>query len=161
MRFFLVRHTRTYKPAEEREIELKKYVLCGWLLLVMNLALSAIITFVVLGDKEFKYHMITTIALAAYTFFTFTFAIINIVRYKKYNSPVYSAAKMISLIAASVSMLTLETAMLTAFGGAETEGFSNWMLPLTGAAVMIFAITMSIYVIVSGHKKLKKITPNN
>jgi hypothetical protein len=161
MRFFLVRHTRTYKPAEERDIELKRYRFCGWLLLVMNLALSVIITIVSLGGKEIKYHMITTIAIAAYTFFTFTFAIINIVRYKKYNSPVYSAAKMISLIAASVSMFTLETAMLTVFGGAETESFSKWMLPLTGAVVMVFAITIAIYMIVNSFKQLKKITPNN
>ena len=102
-------------------------------------------------------HMITTIALAAYTFFTFVFAIINIVKYKKYNSPVYSAAKMISLIAATVSMLTLETTMLTVFGAENSAEFKTLMLALTGAAVAIFAITISIYMIVQGGRNLKNL----
>jgi hypothetical protein len=53
--------------------------------------------------------MITTIAMAAFTFSTFIIAIINLVRYKKYKSPVYSAIKIVSFIAGCVSMLTLET----------------------------------------------------
>ena len=99
--------------------------------------------------------MITTIAIAAYTFFTFTFAIINLVRYKKYKSPVYSSAKTISLIAGAVSMLTLETTMLTTFGTTEGPLFNQIMLTLTGVAVIAFAITMAIIMIVKGHKKLK------
>ena len=157
MRFFLLKHTRAYKPAEQAEIELKKYTFCGWMLLAMNLALSVIIFFIVYLNKTFEYHMIVTIALAAYTFFTFTFAIVNIVRYRKYNSAVYSAAKLISLISACVSMLTLETTMLTVFGEANSANFSRIMLSLTGSAVSLFSIAMSIIVIVVGHKKLKKL----
>ena len=102
--------------------------------------------------------MITTIAMAAYTFFTFTFAIINSIKYKKYKSPVYSAAKTISLIAGAVSMLTLETTMLTTFGSEQDPMFRQIMLSLTGAAVIGFAITMAIIIIVKGNKLLKKPT---
>ena len=122
----------------------------------MNLALSAIIFFIVYLNKTFEYHMITTIALAAYTFTTFTFAIINIVKYRKYNSPVFSAAKMITLIAACVSMLTLETTMLTVFGDGTTAEFNQLMLGLTGLAVSAVAITMPIMMIVKGRKALKE-----
>ena len=156
MRFFLLKHTRNYKPAEQAEMELKKHNICAILLLVMNLALSVIIFFIVYLNKTFVYHMITTIALAAYTFTTFTFAIINIVKYRKYNSPVYSAAKMITLIAACVSMLTLETTMLTVFGESNTAEFSQLMLGLTGIAVSVVAITMPIIMLVKGVKALKK-----
>ena len=119
MRFFLVKHTRKYKANEQKEVELKKYVVSGWLLLFMNLALAVIVFFMVYFNRTFYHHMITTIAMAAYTFLTFTFAIINVIRYRKYNSPIYSAAKIISLIAGSVSILTLETTMLTTFGTTE------------------------------------------
>ena len=158
MRFFLVRHTRIYKPAEKEEMELKKHNICAILLLVMNIVLSAIIFFIVYLNKTFEYHMITTIALAAYTFTTFSFAIVNLVRYRKYNSPVFSAAKMITLIAACVSMLTLETTMLTVFGDTATAEFSRLMLGLTGAAVSAVAITMPIIMIVRGRKALKRKT---
>ncbi|MBR4406732.1 MAG: hypothetical protein IKT27_00255 [Clostridia bacterium] len=156
MRFFLVKHTRKYKANEQTEIEMRKYVLSGWLLLFMNLALAVIVFFIVYWNKTFNHHMITTIALATYTFLTFTFAIVNIVRYKKYKSPVYSAAKNISLIAGSVSMLTLETTMLTTFGTNENPLFNQIILSLTGVAVIGFAITMAIIMITKGTKNLKE-----
>ena len=155
MRFFLVKHTRKFKANEETTIEVKKSILCGYLLIAMNLALAVIVFFMVYWNKTFYHHMITTIALAAYTFFTFTFAIINLVRYKKYKSPIYSSAKTISLIAGAVSMLTLEATMLTTFGTNENALFSQIMLSLTGVAVIGFAITMAIIMIVKGNKQLK------
>ena len=157
MRFFLVKHTRKYKVNEETTIEVKKSILCGYLLIAMNLALAVIVFFMVYWNKTFYHHMITTIALAAYTFFTFTFAIINLVKYRKYKSAVYSSAKTISLIAGAVSMLTLEATMLTTFGTNESPLFSQLMLSLTGAAVIGFAITMAIIMIVKGNKELNDI----
>ena len=157
MRFFLVKHTRKYKANEETTIEAKKSILCGYLLIAMNLALAVIVFFMVYWNKTFYHHMITTIALAAYTFFTFTFAIINLVKYRKYKSAVYSSAKIISLIAGAVSMLTLEATMLTTFGTNESPLFSQLMLSLTGVAVIGFALTLAIIMIVKGNKQLKEI----
>jgi len=156
MRFFLLKHTRKYKANEQTKIEIKKSILCGWLLLAMNLALALLLFFMVYWNRTFYHHMITTIAMAAYTFFTFTFAIINLVKYRKYKSPIYSSAKTISLIAGAVSMLTLETTMLTTFGANESPLFSQIMLSLTGVAVIGFAITMAIIMIVKGNNKLKE-----
>ncbi len=155
MRFFLVKHTRKYKANEQEEIELKKYIISGWLLLFMNIALAVIVFFIVYWNRTFNHHMITTISMAAYTFFTFTFAIINSIKYKKYKSPVYSAAKTISLIAGAVSMLTLETTMLTTFGSEQDPMFRQIMLSLTGVAVIGFAITMAIVMLIKGNKQLK------
>jgi len=157
MRFFLLTHTRKYEANEQVQIEIKKYIFSGWLLLFMNLTLAVIVFFMVFLGKTFHHHMITTIAMAAYTFFTFTFAIINIFRYRKYKSPVYSASKIISLIAGSVSMLTLETTMLTTFGTEESVMLGKILLPLTGVAVIGFAITMAILMIVKGRKSLKEL----
>ena len=157
MRFFLVKHTRKYKANEQAEIEMRKYIISGWLLIVMNLALAVIAFFMVYWNKTFYHNMITTIALAAFTFITFTFAIVNLVRYRKYKSPIYSATKSISLIAGSVSMLILETTMLTTFGTAEGPLFSQIMLSLTSIAVIGFAITMAIIMIVKGNRKLKEL----
>ena len=154
MRFFLVKHTRIYKANEEMEKEVKRYKLCGWLLLLMTLSLSGIVFFIVYLDRTFVHHMITTIAMAAYTFFTFTFAIINMIKYRKFKSPVYSAAKNISLISACVSMLTLETTMLTTFSGGEDPLFRKIMLSATGVAVLGFAIVVSIIMITKKNKKI-------
>ena len=160
MRFFLVKHTRKYKANEEQKIEIKKYIVSGWLLLFMNLALAVIVFFMVYFNRTFYHHMITTIALASYTFVTFTFAIINIFKYRKYKSPVYSAAKSISLIAGAVSMLTLETTMLTTFGANESPLFSQIMLSLTGGVVILFSIVMAVIMIVKGSKQLRNYESN-
>ena len=157
MRFFLVRHTSVHKPGEKMQKELVRYRACGWVFLVMNLALALMIFFMVYWNRTFQHHEITTIAMAAYTFTTFTTAIINVVRYRKYNSPVYSASKAINMAAACVSMLTLESTMLTTFGQGESPAFRQLMLALTGIAISAFIVTMAIYMIVKGNRGLKQL----
>lgn len=157
MRFFLLKHTSLYEAGDEERKETKKYLLCGCLLLIMNVALAGILFLMIYRNQTFYHHQITTIALATYTFVTFTFAIINIVKYKKYNSDVYSASKMISLIASCVSMLTLESTMLTVFGSSDDVSFRQIMLGTTGTVVMMLSIAIAIFMIVRGSKKLKKL----
>ena len=157
MRFFLARHTTRYAPGERMQTELKKYRACGIVFLVMNLALALIIFFMVYWNRTFEHHMITTIAMAAYTFTALTTAIINVIKYRKYNSPVFSASKAISLAAALVSMLTLESTMLTTFGdGTMTVVAQKWMLGATGGAISVLIVATAIYMIVVGTKKLKE-----
>ena len=158
MRFFLARHTTRYAPSERMQTELKKYRACGIVFLVMNLALALIIFFMVYFDRTFEHHMITAIAMAAYTFTALTTAIVNVIRYRRYQSPVFSASKAISLAAALVSMLTLESTMLTTFGdGAMTATAQKWMLGATGGAISVLIVLTAIYMIASGTKKLKQL----
>lgn len=158
MRFFLVRHTTKYAPGERMVAELKKYRACGIVFLLMNLALALIIFFMVYFNRTFEHHMITAIAMAAYTFTSLTTAIINVIKFKKYNSPVFSASKAISLAAALVSVLTLESTMLTTFSdGSMTAAAQKWMLGATGGAISILIVATAIYMIVVGTKKLKQL----
>ena len=158
MRFFLLLHTRKYAPGERMKTELVRYRACGWVFLAMNLALTVIVFFMVYWNRNFEHHMITAIAMAAYTFTTFTVAIINVIKYRKYNSPVFSASKAISLAAALVSMLTLEATMLTAFSdGTMTALEQKWMLGATGGVISALIVAMAVYMIVVGTKKLKQL----
>ena len=156
MRFFLVRHTSKHKPGEKMLDELIKYRACGIVFLIMNLALALMIFFMVYWNRTFHHHEITTITLAAYTFTSLTLAIINTVKYRKYNSPVYSASKAISLASACVSMLTLESTMLTTFGdGTMSLTGRRILLGISGGVISVFIIAMAIYMIVNGTKKIK------
>ena len=159
MRFFLARHVRSHRPGEERVKELKKYRACGVVFLLMNLALALMIFFMVYWNRTFHHHEITTIAMAAYTFTAFSFAIVGLVKYRKYDSPVYSASKAISLAAACVSMLTLESTMLTTFGEGEIN--VRLMLGLTGAVVSVFIVMMAVYMIIRANKQLEKMKEKN
>ena len=158
MRFFLALHTTRYAPGERMQTELKKYRACGIVFLVMNLALALIIFFMVYWNRTFEHHMITAIAMAAYTFTALTTAIVNVIKYRKYNSPVFSASKAISLAAALVSMLTLESTMLTTFGdGTMTATTQKWMLGATGGTISVLIVATAIYMIAVGSKKLKEL----
>ena len=158
MRFCLVRHTRKYAPGQRMKTELVKYRACGWIFLIMNLALALIIFFMVYFNRTFKHHMITAIAMAAYTFTAFTVAIVNVVKYRKYKSPVFSASKAISFAAACVSMLTLTSTLLTTFSDGTMGAMEQkMMLGSVGGAVSIVVVAMAIYMIATGTKKLKAI----
>ena len=158
MRFFLAHYTTKYTPGEKMRSELIRYRACGIIFLVMNLALALIIFFMVYWNRTFEHHMITTIAMAAYTFTAFTLAIINVIKFRKYNSPVFSASKAISLAAAFVSMLTLESTMLTTFSdGTMTNFDKKMMLGMTGGVISLLIVAMAIYMIVNGTKRLKNL----
>lgn len=158
MRSFLVRHSTRNKPGEKMREELLRYRMCGEMFLVMNIALSVIVFYMVFLGQRVKHHEITAIIMAAYTFITFTVAIVNIFVYRKYHSPVYSASKAVNLTAASLSMLTLESTMLTTFSTGElTEMSKKMFLGLSGGLLTVGIITMSIYMIISSTKKLRRL----
>ena len=158
MRFFLAHYTTKYTPGEKMRSELIRYRACGIIFLVMNLALALIIFFMVYWNRTFEHHMITTIAMAAYTFTAFTLAIINVIKFRKYNSPVFSASKAISLAAAFVSMLTLESTMLTTFSdGTMTNFDKKMMLGMTGGAISLLIVVMAVYMIINATVRLKKL----
>lgn len=159
MRFFLAHHTARYSPRERMRSELKRYRACGIVLLFMNLALALIVFFMVYWNRTFDHHTITAIAMAAYTFTALATAIVNVVKYRKYQSPVYSASKAISLAAACVSMLTLESTMLTTFGDGEIN--ARLMLGLTGGAVVALIVTMAVCMIMRANNQLKKMKEND
>ena len=61
-------------------------------------------------------------------------------------------------LVAIVSMLTLESTMLTTFGdGTMTVVAQKWMLGATGGAISVLIVATAIYMIVIGTKKLKEL----
>lgn len=157
IRLMLAKYTRIHTPGQKKEMEWKMYRLCGAFLLLITFALAIFIIYFVWKIRVFRHHEITTIAIAAYTFFSLVMAICNVIRYRNYGSPAYSAAKAIALVSAIVSVLTLENAMLTAFGQDSSELFRRIMLGTTGIAVICMVQGIAIYMIVNAGQKLKTI----
>lgn len=157
MRFFLLKDARKIVAGENKFYEYLLYRLCGVLLLLMNLTLGVIVFYIVWQNRGFEYHYIHTIAMAAYTFTAMTLAVLNVIKYRRYESPLMSAARVISLASALVSILSLETAMLTAFGEPGTDSFRQLMTAMTGAAVCILVLAMAIYMIIHSTKEIKKL----
>lgn len=147
MKFSLIKYTINNPPSSNLELEIKKYRLCGYLLLILNIAVSVMIFFFLYLNKELKKNQIVTIALATYTFTAFIVALIGYFKYKKYNSFVYMALKTITLICASVSMMTLTVTMLSTFGIDDNSNTDNIIKTIVGITLSLFILTMSIFMI--------------
>ena len=156
MRFSLVRYAHRHGFGENRTAEWRRYRLCGVVLMTMNIALSGVVILVIYQNEGFEYAGFLIYVMALYTFYITIAAVVNVVRYRKYQSPVMSAAKAVNLAAALVSMLSLETAMLTQFGeGKNPPAFRQIMTGTTGVAVCVFVVGMGIYMIVHSTRQLK------
>ncbi len=160
MRFLLVRFVNRIGIGKNRFKELRRSRLCGYILLLINLSLSGAVLMILYQDKGYEYNGILIYVMAAYTFYITTLAIMNLFRYKKLGSPLMSMAKIINMAAALVSMLSLETAMLSEFGADMPLKNQRLMIALTGAGVSIVIVTMSVYSIVKNSSEIKKIMEN-
>lgn len=162
MRFCLLRHTLHHRPGEDPKRELRNYRTCGWVFLFTNLMLTAMRFYMIYENRMVRHHEITTIAMAAYTFTSLTMSIINLVKYRKYNSPVFSASKAISLAAACVSMLTLEGTMLATFQKESvTPQMQRVIMSISGGAVSMLIVAMAIYMIGTANRRMKCLEKQN
>ena len=160
MRFLLVRYVRLNEIGANRYGELKRSLACSYIMLLLNLFLSGAVLMVIYQNRGYEYHGIMIYVVAMYTFYTATHAIINLIKYRSFESPVMSTAKGISMAAALVSMLNLETAMFAEFGADMAKEDQRLMIILTGAGISITVIVMAVYMIVRCTSQMKKMRFN-
>jgi hypothetical protein len=159
MRGSLVHYVRNV-AAKEKQMgedlkgEFRCYRMCGVVLLFLNQALACIVIYIVHKNQGMTYPGVLIYAMALYAFYAVITAVINVIRFRRHGSPIHSAAKVISLTAALVSMLSLETAMLAQFGGDDSE-FRMIMTSISGGVVCTFVLAMAIYMIVRSTRYLK------
>ncbi len=159
IRSFLLNYIRKHRVGENVKTELEKCRFCGAVFLALNVVLSFIVFFMVYRNNTFFRSEITTITIAAYTFTALTVAIVNIAKQHRFDPPVYFALKVLSLAAASVSLLNLEATMLTTFNdGTMTLEFRQIMLGISGFAVSALIIGMAVYMIFGAGKRIKKLS---
>ena len=161
MRFLLVRYVRLHPIGADRYGELKRSLACSYIMLLLNFFLTGAVMMVVYQNKGFAYHGILIYVMAMYTFYTAAHAIVNLVKYRSFESPVMSTAKVISMAAALVSMLNLETAMFAEFGADMAKRDQQLMIILTGAGISITVIVMAVFLIVRCTKEMRKMRSNN
>ncbi len=143
MRLFLI----SCGPDSGEAEELRRYRLCGFVLLLMNMALAGIVALMVRQDRGFDYPGYLIYAVAFYSFYAVITATINVVRTRRHRSPILSAAKAVSLVAALVSILSLTTALLARFGGEDDPTFRSTMTAAVGGGVCVIVMAMAAYMI--------------
>ncbi len=155
IRFTLLRSSTGSNYGADMRLEWKRCRLCGALLLVMSLALTGVVILVVQENEGFHYAGYLIYVMAMYAFYNITAATINVIKYRKYRSPVMSAAKVLQPAAALVSMPAPETAMLAQFGGSDSERFRVVMSEATGGGVCTIILCIAVYMLCRAIKEIR------
>lgn len=156
LRFLLL---RSLDPGEEGKnliAEFRQYRRVGLLLIGLNLTLTGIIVQMIWQDRNHLYPGYIIYVFAGYTFFAVISSIWNLILYRKYESPVLSAVKVISVVAALVSVLSLETGMIAQFGTGQKE-FRHLMLSASGTVVCVTVLILSIWMVVRASRQLQRL----
>ena len=160
MRFSLALYTKKYSLGENMLGEWQRARICASVLTLINFALTGVVLMMMYQDKGFTYAGMLIYVMAAYSFYHITIAIIDIIKYKKYKSPIMDSIKAVKLAAALVSMLSLETAMLTAFGSDMPIEEKRIFIAATGGGISFIVIGLSSYMIVKSTNEINKIKEN-
>ena len=137
--------------------ELRSYRKTAWLLFLLNIPMGGMITLMVLTDSGYSYPGYVIYLSALYTFYTIILAIVNLVKFRKLGSPILSAAKVLNFVAALMSLLGLQTAMISQFS-TEGESFRRMMNAITGGGVWFAVILTAVYMLLHS-RNMKEVKP--
>lgn len=147
-------HSRTVKS------ELRCYCRMAWLLFALNIPMGGMVLLMVLTDSGYSYPGYVIYLSALYTFYTVILSVVNIVRFRKLGNPILSAAKILNLVAALMSLLGLQTAMIAQFSDGEGN-FRVKMNAATGGTVWFAVILIAVYMLFHSRKmkEVKSLEP--
>lgn len=158
MRYLLVKADRSAQTLQDSAVLLhqwKGYRTCGALLLLVNATMTGIVSQIIWQNRTFAYPGYVIYVSAAYTFYRLTMAVIQTVKMRKGNHPLFAAAKATDLSVALMSIFTLQTAMFASFGGDMSADTQQLMNSITGSAVCFAVVCMAVFMLIKSQKNMK------
>ena len=131
------------------------YRQCGFMMLVLNICATGIIIQIIRHHEGYAYPRSIIGIYAIYALAMLNIAFINLIRYKKYHSPNFSAAKVVSFSMAFMAILSLQTAMIAQFG-ADYEHAVGLNVSLS-SIICITLFSMAIFMIVKANCEINKL----
>lgn len=156
LRFMLLHSYNRDDIDKNMALEYKKYRLCSILLILLNVSLGGMVTQIVLKNTGYQYPGHIIYIAAMYTFYAVSAAIVNLIKYRKYDSPILSASKVINFTTVLVSVLSLQTAMLTQFYNSSVL-FRQSLNAITGISVCFIILITAIYMFINATIKINRI----
>ncbi len=138
------------------ELESQCYHTTAWLLFLLNIPMGGMIVLMVRTNSGFSYPGYIIYLSALYTFYTMVTSTLNLAKFSKLGSPILSAAKVLNFIAAMMSILGLQTAMISRFSE-NGESYRKMMNAITGGFVYGFVILIAVIMLLHNVKIRKKV----
>lgn len=130
----------------------RKTALC---LFLLNIQMSAVIVLMVWTNSAFAYPGYIIYISAIYTFYKAISSVIALVKFRKSGSPILSSAKTVNCIAAMMSVLGLQTAMIAEFS-VDNEKFRFTMNTVTGTVITVLVIAAAIIMLVRVKRQISE-----
>lgn len=164
IRFLLITNDRKSNRFDNEQEKLlyqwNSYRISGGLMFLLNAAITGMTVQMIWQNKGYNYPGVLIYAMAAYTFYRLTMAIVQNVKMHKSNTPVLAAAKAMDLSVAMMSVFALQTAMFSAFGtdmGQVTQRVFNIA---TGGFVCISVLFIAVMMVIHANNEILKIKNN-
>jgi len=136
-------------------LQAKTYRNSGVVLLFLQISLSVATAQMIFDNQHFTYAGWTIYGAAAYAFTRITVSIIQIKKVRKHENFTLRAIRTANLADAAVSILALQTALLSTFGSEDVN--ASLFNTITGIAVSLLTVTLGIFAIVDAHKNIRNI----
>ncbi len=154
LRFLIL---RSYRKDSSSRHRWRVYRLCGLVMLTLTVVLAGMHILTARQIHAIVYFGYMIYAVALYTFYTVFCAVRNVIVYRKMDDPILSAAKAINLAVAAVSVYSLQSAMVTAFGKPGEEQFRVIMGNCTAAGVFLIIIAIGVAMVRRANRALRQI----
>lgn len=144
----MILYVREKKSKKENEKDIRRdkqiYISTSIIMLLMNVAMILPAILLINHQKEVNLSMISAIAVATYTTYKVTLAIIKFCKVQKEQNLIYKQVRMVNLFDALMSVLTLQnTLTIVASDGNDGDMYT---FSIVTTIVMILAVTViSIY----------------
>ena len=136
------------------QYKIKIYRGTGIMLLVLTVALNIMLW--VMNEypgQTFSYQGNLIYVVAAYTFYKVVMAIHNLIKVRNSKDFAVKAVRNINFTTALVAVLSLQTALLSAYA---ENGDYRWATMFLGTAICAFAVVLGIFMIIRSVRRIKK-----
>lgn len=130
----------------------------GIMFVIMTIVFSGVIVLIYKANHYFEYAGILIYAVAAFTFYKLTLAILNIFKARKQDDLYIENIRNINLASALISIIMLQVAMFQAFSPEHNLGFAN---ALTGAGVSVIILVLGVLMVIKSNKRLNALKNEN
>ena len=162
--FFALRAKKKYGADDERynTSRWKIHLASGAILILLEIAMAAAVTQMVLSSRPTESGEIMAISNAAYTFYKMVTAIVNLVRARKHDDPVTQSLRNLNFADACMSMVSLTVLMIATFDTSDTQTTEMLFVKATvGFAACVIIIVLASVMIIKSNKALKTVTSKN
>lgn len=144
----MILYVREKKSKKEDEKDIKRdkqiYISTSVIMFIMNLAMILPASLLINHQKEVNLSLISAIAVAAYTTYKVTLAIIKFCKVQKQQNLIYKQVRMVNLFDAVMSILTLQnTLTIVASDGNDSDMYT--LSIITTIAMLLTISIISIY----------------